>query len=406
MDKQTKRQDSASSVSVSTLLLSLVVTALIFFAIGNRSRGAILPSFLKSNQASQNLSNQPDLSGLNEVYSSLKSKYDGNLTDEEVNTGIKKGLVQATGDPYTEYFTKDEYSQFEQDLNGEYSGIGAEVGKKGDSVEIITPLDDSPAATAGLQPGDLIIQVDDYKVTQDATLQEVVDKIKGQAGTEVNLKIYRQDAGEQDYAVTRDNIKDKSVKYEIKDGIAYIRISRFGDDTSSLIDAAAGAITADKNVKGIVLDLRDNGGGSLDAAVHVSSQWLENGQVVVEERSGSKVVKTFKSEQNGPLGSYKTAVLVNGNSASASEIVTGALKDHSKAKIIGETTYGKGSVQELVPLQDGSALKVTVAKWYTPNGNNIHGQGIAPDQEIKLSYQQKKDGPDTQKQAATDYINN
>lgn len=406
MDKQTKNQNYTSAVSISTFLLAIIITALVSFALGNRSRGVLLPSFLKSNRASQNLSNQPDLNGLNEVYSTLKSKYDGDLTGEQVNTGIKKGMVQATGDPYTEYFTKDEYAQFNEDLNGEYSGIGAEVGKKGDAVEIITPLDDSPAAKAGLQPGDLIMQVDDYKVTQDATLQEVVDKIKGQAGTEVRLKVYRQDEGEKDYTVTRDNIKDKSVKYEIKDGIAYIRVSRFADDTNSLIDQAAGSITSDQSVKGIVLDLRDNGGGSLDAAVHVSSQWLNNGQTVVEERSGSKVVKTFKSEQNGPLSSYKTAVLVNSSSASASEIVTGALKDHGKARIIGETTYGKGSVQELVPLNDGSALKVTVAKWYTPNGNNIHGQGITPDQEIKLSYQQRRDGPDTQKQAGIDYINN
>lgn len=402
-----KKNSSADGgkVNVGTYIFSLFIVGIIFFAVGNKSRGIPIPNIFKSNRASQNLGSSPDLTGINKIYSTLKNKYDGDLTDQDVNTGIKRGLVQATGDPYTSYFTKDEYQQFNSDLQGKYSGIGAEVGKKGDAVEIITPLDGSPAVKAGLQPGDLVTKVDDYKVTADSTLQEVVDKIKGEAGTTVRLTVYRTQVGEKDYTITRDNIQDKSVKYEIKDGIALIRISRFAGDTNELIDAAAKE-TVEKGVKGIILDLRDNGGGELDAAVHVSSKWLNFGQTVVEERSGGRVTKTFKSEENGELANTKAVVLVNQYSASASEIVTGALKDYGKAKIIGQKTYGKGSVQELISLDDGSALKVTVAKWYTPKGNNIHNQGIEPDQEIKLSWDQRKDGADTQKDAAISYINN
>lgn len=398
-------RESKIQISVSTYLLSIFIAGIIFFAVGNRSRSVPVPSILKSDRASQNLGSSPDLSGINEIYSNLKNKYDGDLTDPEVNTGIKRGIVQATGDPYSSYFTKDEYQKFNSDLQGKYSGIGAEVGKKGDSVEIITPLDGSPAVKAGLQPGDLITEVDDYKITAESTLQEVVDKIKGEAGTTVKLKVYRSEIGEKDYTITRDTIQDKSVKYEIKDGIAFIRISRFASDTNDLIDSAA-AEALKQGVQGVILDLRDNGGGELDAAVHVSSKWLNFGQVVVEERTGEKVIRTFKSEQNGELANIKTVVLVNQYSASASEIVTGALKDHGKAKIIGQKTYGKGSVQELVELNDGSALKVTIAKWYTPKGKNIHNEGIDPDQEIKLSWEERKNGTDTQKDAAVNYLNN
>lgn len=364
-----------------------------------------LPGILKSESA-QNLSGQVDTTGLQKVYDTLKTKYDGDLTDEGVNLGLKRGLVQSIGDPHTSYFTKDEYQQFSSDLQGKYSGIGAEVGKKGDAIEIISPLDDSPAAKAGLRPGDTIMKVGDYTVGQESTLQEVVDKIKGDAGTVVNIKIFRQSEGERDYQIVRENIKDKSVKFSVDDGILNIRVSRFADDTANLFTSAIETGSKDKNLKGVIVDLRDNGGGQLDAAVSVSSQWLNFGQTVVEERTGGKVRQTFKSDRNGPLAGLKTAVLVNSYSASASEIVTGALRDYKKARIIGQKTYGKGSVQELIPLDDGSALKVTVAKWFTPNGDNIDKQGIEPDQEVKMDYAQKISGDDLQKQAAIQYINN
>lgn len=391
-------------ISPGSYVISVIIVALLFFALGNRIRSVPLPGALKSSSA-QNLSGQVDTSGLNQVYDVLRSKYDGNLTDQDVNTGVKRGLVQATGDPYTSYFTKDEYQQFNSDLQGQYSGIGAEVGKKGDTVEIIAPLDDSPAAKAGLQSGDIILKVDEYAVGQDSTLQEVVEKIKGEAGTTVKLKVFRQDDGEKDYQITREDIKDKSVKFSIDDGILNVRISRFADDTADLMNQAVEAGAKSDNLKGVILDLRDDGGGEINAAVSVSSQWLNAGQIVVEERAGGKVRQTLKSEQTGPLANIKTVILVNNYSASASEIVAGALKDYSKARIVGEKTYGKGSVQELVPLSDGSAVKVTVAKWYTPKGNNIDKQGIEPDQEIKMAYGQKTSGDDTQKQAATNYIN-
>lgn len=401
----TKDIDNRVDISPISYFITLFAIALIFFALGNRVKYMPLPGILKSESA-QNLSGQVDTTGLQKVYDTLKSKYDGDLTDEEVNLGLKRGLVQSIGDPYTSYFTKDEYQQFSSDLQGKYSGIGAEVGKKGDAIEIISPLDDSPAAKAGLRPGDIIMKVGDYSVGQESTLQEVVDKIKGDAGTVVNIKIFRQSEGERDYQIVRENIKDKSVKFSVDDGILNIRVSRFADDTANLVTSAIETGSKDKNLKGVIVDLRDNGGGQLDAAVSVSSQWLNFGQTVVEERAGGKVRQTFKSDRNGPLAGLKTAVLVNSYSASASEIVTGALRDYKKARIIGQKTYGKGSVQELIPLDDGSALKVTIAKWFTPNGDNIDKQGIEPDQEVKMDYAQKISGDDLQKQAAIQYINN
>ncbi|HMS31679.1 MAG TPA: S41 family peptidase [Candidatus Saccharibacteria bacterium] len=401
----TKYIDNRVDISPISYFITLFAIALIFFALGNRVKYMPLPGILKSESA-QNLSGQVDTTGLQKVYDTLKSKYDGDLTDEEVNLGLKRGLVQSIGDPHTSYFTKDEYQQFSSDLQGRYSGIGAEVGKKGDAIEIISPLDDSPAAKAGLRPGDIIMKVGDYSVGQESTLQEVVDKIKGDAGTVVNIKIFRQSEGERDYQIVRENIKDKSVKFSVDDGILNIRVSRFADDTANLVTSAIETGSKDKNLKGVIVDLRDNGGGQLDAAVSVSSQWLNFGQTVVEERAGGKVRQTFKSDRNGPLAGLKTAVLVNSYSASASEIVTGALRDYKKARIIGQKTYGKGSVQELIPLDDGSALKVTVAKWFTPNGDNIDKQGIEPDQEVKMDYAQKISGDDLQKQAAIQYINN
>lgn len=401
----TKYIDNRVDISPISYFITLFAIALIFFALGNRVKYMPLPGILKSESA-QNLSGQVDTTGLQKIYDTLKSKYDGDLTDEEVNLGLKRGLVQSIGDPHTSYFTKDEYQQFSSDLQGKYSGIGAEVGKKGDAIEIISPLDDSPAAKAGLRPGDTIMKVGDYTVGQESTLQEVVDKIKGDAGTVVNIKIFRQSEGERDYQIVRENIKDKSVKFSVDDGILNIRVSRFADDTANLVTSAIETGSKDKNLKGVIVDLRDNGGGQLDAAVSVSSQWLNFGQTVVEERAGGKVRQTFKSDQNGPLADLKTVVLVNSYSASASEIVTGALRDYKKARIIGQKTYGKGSVQELIPLDDGSALKVTVAKWFTPNGDNIDKQGIEPDQEVKMDYAQKISGDDLQKQAAIQYINN
>ncbi|MFZ1522613.1 MAG: S41 family peptidase [Candidatus Saccharimonadales bacterium] len=401
----TKYIDNRVDISPISYFITLFAIALIFFALGNRVKYMPLPGILKSESA-QNLSGQVDTTGLQKVYDTLKSKYDGDLTDEEVNLGLKRGLVQSIGDPYTSYFTKDEYQQFSSDLQGKYSGIGAEVGKKGDAIEIISPLDDSPAAKAGLRPGDTIMKVGNYTVGQESTLQEVVDKIKGDAGTVVNIKIFRQSEGERDYQIVRENIKDKSVKFSVDDGILNIRVSRFADDTANLVTSAIETGSKDKNLKGVIVDLRDNGGGQLDAAVSVSSQWLNFGQTVVEERAGGKIRQTFKSDQNGPLADLKTVVLVNSYSASASEIVAGALRDYKKARIIGQKTYGKGSVQELIPLDDGSALKVTIAKWFTPNGDNIDKQGIEPDQEVKMDYAQKISGDDLQKQAAIQYINN
>jgi carboxyl-terminal processing protease len=234
------------------------------------------------------------------------------------------------------------------------------------------------------------------------SIAEAVKLIRGKAGTDVKLTLAR-DGNKVELTITRGKISIPSVKWEIKDGICTITLSRFGDDTSSLMQKAATECRS-ANVRGVILDMRGNPGGLLDAAVKVSSLWLDNGKVVLLEKRGGKVEKTFKASGTPTLKGIKTAVLLNGGSASASEITAGALHDNEVATLIGETSYGKGSVQQIIDLSAGGTLKVTIARWFTPNDKNIDKEGIKPDQEVKISDQDIKNGVDPQLDAAKAYL--
>jgi carboxyl-terminal processing protease len=239
-----------------------------------------------------------------------------------------------------------------------------------------------------LLPNDIIVKVDD-KSTQDVSVDEVVNEIRGPENTQVKLTLYREGkTATFDVTITRQQIELKSVKVTYKQvgdkQIAVLKISRFGDDTQRLFDAAVVEMK-NKKVAGIVLDLRNDPGGYLDTSVSVASDWLEKDKLIVKEAHSEKDVIDYKSTGSNRLGGIKTVVLINGGSASAAEILTGALKDNGKAILIGEKSFGKGSVQELVPLAQNTAVKVTVAKWITPGGKNLHKDGLPPDIEVKLT---------------------
>lgn len=391
----TRSAKQKRTVRLSTTILIGVIIAIVGFVGGMRANDLILAF---SDSSNKNLPSQLDFSSVQAVYQKLKKDYDGQLDSNKLIEGAKKGLVEAAGDPYTVYFTSDEAKQFFGDLEGKFSGIGAELDKKDGQLVVVSTIDNAPAQKAGIKAGDAIAKVND----EDATtwsVEQAVSKIRGDKGTTVKLSIVR-DGKLQDISIVRDEITTPSVTYSLgDDGIGYIRISRFAEgDTTTLAQKAAQEFK-DKGVKGVVLDLRGNGGGYLTAAQDISSLWLKN-KVVVQERRGNVVQDTLKSGSNPILEGVPTVVLVDGGSASASEIVAGALHDNNAAKLVGVKTFGKGSVQQIEDMTGGAELKVTVAKWYTPNGKNINKEGITPDVKVEINDEDIKNARDPQKDKA------
>ncbi len=315
------------------------------------------------------------------------------------------GLLSSVNDPYTVFFTPADNKIFQQDIQGQFDGIGVELIVKNGVPTVVAPLSDSPASKAGIKAGDIILQVDG---TKSSTLgfNALINKIRGTKGTTVKLTISRAGADKPlDFAVVRDTITVKSVTWEEKDQngkkIMYVKIREFGGDTDQLF---ADFVTDTLKVKpdGIIVDLRNNPGGYFDSAIDLSSYFVDGG-TVVEQQNKAGTIQDFSTTHAATLKDYKTAVLVNGGSASASEIFSGALQDRKAGTLIGEKTFGKGSVQELVNLSDGSAVKITIAKWLTPAGHQINGIGNTPDIEIKPD---DTNATDPQLNRALDYIVN
>ena len=351
-------------------------------------------------ELASNQSGPADLStdGLEELYDYLKTNYDGDVDASKLLDGLKKGAVAAVGDTYTEFLSEEETKDFNSDLNGTFEGIGAELGKQDNFVVIISPIKGTPADKAGLQPQDIIVEIDGVSST-DISVSEAVKKIRGEKGTTVTLSIIRE--GEQlEVPIVRGTIDIPSVEWAVgDDSIGTITISRFGDDTGSLVKKAAEEFVS-KNVTKIILDMRGNPGGLLDQAVAVSSVWLPKGATVLAEKRGGETVQTFTTSTSPVFKEVKTIVLINKGSASASEIVAGALHDNKVATLMGETSYGKGSVQQLIDLKAGGSLKVTIARWYTPGDKNIDKQGIEPDTKVERTTDDIKAGKDPQLDAA------
>lgn len=318
-----------------------------------------------------------------QAWKELKTKSVNNTDNQKMLEGAIGGMLASVNDPYTVYLTKDQNKQFTENLLGQFSGVGIELVQKNNLLTVVAPLSDSPAEKAGIKAGDVILQVDGTR-TSDIGFNETITRIRGQVGTNVTLIIQRADAVDPiTFQITRSIITVKSVEWKTIDSggkkIFYIKIRQFGDDTETLFDQAVAEAVKSKP-DGIVIDLRDNPGGYLEAAVDIASDFIENGVVVSEK--GTDGNRDYKASGNARLQNYKVDILTNGGSASASEILSGALRDRKGYKLVGEKTFGKGCVQELINLSDGSAVKVTVANWYTPNGNQIGGTGLSPDVQI------------------------
>jgi len=320
-----------------------------------------------------------DLSSLQSTYQALKANYDGDIDDAKLIESANRGLVSALGDDYTVYFNKSEAADFSNDLSGTIGGgIGVELSLRNGFITVVRVLADNPAEKAGVAVGDVIGKVNDVEIPTTESINDVVTKIRGDVGTTVKLTVVRG-TEVKDFTITRANVTNPSVYSSVVDGVGIMTITRFDDQTGQLARAAAQSFK-NQNVKSVIMDLRGNGGGYLTAAQDVAGIWLNN-KTVVSERTNGKVVDELKSGTNTILEGIPTVVLVNASSASASEIVAGALQDHGVAKLVGEKTFGKGSVQKLITLPQGAELKVTIAKWYTPNGKNISKQGITVDKE-------------------------
>ena len=354
--------------------------------------------FVVGRQAQSGAARTLRLDQLENIYGLLQRKYDGELKLDQLIEGAKQGFVAATGDPYTAYLTKDEAKRLRDDLRGDLSGIGAEIGIKQERLSIIAPLPDSPAQAAGLRAGDQIRAIDDVDTT-GMSVEEAVSKIRGEAGTQVKLLIVRGATPAQTITIKRALIQVKSVKWELKPGqVGYLQISRFGDDTVSLLQQGIADLKR-QGANSYILDLRNNPGGYLQTSVDVTGLFVSN-KVVVEERRVRGRTKQLRSGSGAELEGAKLVVLINAGSASASEIVAGALQDHKVAQLLGERSFGKGSVQEIVDLSGGAQLKVTIAHWYTPQGRSIDHEGIKPDIEVKLEPADYDAGRDPQLERA------
>ncbi len=343
-----------------------------------------------------------------DAYNKLKENFidPSKIKDQQVIYGAINGMTQSLGDPYTEFFNPDQAKLFNQDLQGSFDGIGVEVGMKNGQLTVIAPLPNNPGQKAGLKSGDEIIKING-KDSSNFTTDQAVNLIRGQKGTSVTLTIFRDgwDAT-KDFKITRDTIKVPSTKLSFLDNgnVAYVQIFQFDQTLPTDFSVEANQILKSK-AKKIIVDLRDDPGGYLDAAQNVAGWFLQNGQTVTIEDFGSgKEQKIYKSEGNGSLSGYPTVVLINQGSASAAEILSGALRDNRNVKLIGTKSFGKGSVQEVIDMSDGSFIKITIAKWLTPKGKSISEVGLMPDVKVDLTEQNAKDNKDPQLDKALEII--
>lgn len=380
--------------------LILLVTS---FVLGGLFFHDYVYSFISKNSLSIGL----ETSALQRVYNFLQNEY---LYPEQIQDkgaaelGAVKGLVDSLNDPYTVYFSKDEYKDFSESLEGQFQGIGAEIGLRDDQLIIVTPIEGTPASKAGLLPGDAIITINGDS-TIGLSIEKAVTKIRGEKGTEVKLQISREgESGLKNFTIIRDIIDIPNITVEEKAGVGVVSVAQFQAETAMELDQAIAKLV-DKEIDNIVLDLRNNPGGYLQSAVDVIELFAPKYSVaVIEKGKDKKVIEELKTKKNPKYGDLNLVVLVNQGSASASEIVAGALRDLKQVKLVGEQTFGKGLVQGVKEFPDGSVLKYTIAEWFTPSGQAINKEGIKPDFEIELTLDDFEAKMDPQLEKAIDIL--
>lgn len=332
---------------------------------------------------------------LNEVYSQISSSYDGSIDKTALIEGAKKGLTASLGDPYTVYFDAKEAAEFKSSLNGEIkeAGVGVEMMKQGDYVVVTRTLPDNPARKAGVHAGDVIFAINGEEVW-DKDTDIIASKLRGKSGEKVKLTVAREKQ-KLDFELTREKINNVSADVTYQDKTAIISVYRFSEDTGTLVESFAKDFKK-KGINKIILDLRNNGGGFVKAARDLLSLWIDGDKILIQKSTTSGQNITYAKRGEAILKDTKTIVLVNNATASASEIVAGALKDYKKATIVGTKTYGKGVVQTMLELSGGALLKVTTAHWYTPDNQTINKTGITPDVEVERTYSDVNNGKDPQ----------
>ncbi len=368
--------------------------------------------YLSSNGITYSKINTTSLEGLeytlSQFRSELEKKYIGEINDEEMIEGAVKGYVDALGDPYTTYYTKKEMKEIMEETNGNFVGIGIYMTQdiQKNAILIIKPIENSPAEKAGILPGDIITKIDDIEYAGDK-LEEASNKIRGEEGTKVKLEIYRN--GEtKTFELTRTKVIVSHITTKILDNnIGYIAISDFEGNCASEFETKYKQLEK-QGIKKLIIDIRNNGGGIVDEALKIADMLVEKDATLLITKDKYNKEEVTKATEK-PIINMPTVVLMNEYSASASEILAGALKDNEKATLVGTKTYGKGIIQELHQLSDGSGLKITISEYYTPKHNAIHKIGITPDVEVNLSEEAKKqitiqEKDDTQLQKAIEIL--
>lgn len=363
-----------------TNFILILAFAVILFGSGYKLGQYQISNSFSSSASDQQLPNA-DFNLLVDVWNQLQSKYVDKmkLNSQQMVYGAIKGMVATINDPYTFFLTPDENRQAKNDLEGKFEGIGAELGLKDNRIVVIAPLKKSPAEKAGIRTGDFINAVDGKKTTS-WTLSEAVSKIRGPKGTKIQLTLERN-GKEYTVTITRDQITIASVDLSFDKNVAVLKLNQFGDNTNAEWDKAVTEIKTKwqaKQIKGMILDLRDNPGGYLESSVYLASDFLKPGDLIVKQESTVTPSHDYVVDRDGRLLDIPLVVLINKGSASASEILAGSLRDHKRAQLVGEKSFGKGSVQEAIDLNQGAGLHVTVAKWILPNGDWINGKGIEP----------------------------
>jgi carboxyl-terminal processing protease len=383
-------------ISISLLIIGFVAIFVAGFYIGKVS---VVQKFCPPEEV--------DFSLLWETWHKLEGNYVNpeKLDRQKMVYGAISGMVKAIGDPYTLFFNPEDTKKFLEDISGSFEGVGMEIGIRKGQVQVIAPLEGTPAQEAGIRSGDKIIKIDDT-LTMDITIEEAVSLIRGPKGTEVLLTIMRDEwDGPKEFKVKRDVIEIPSMKWELKENnIAYIKLYHFSERSHLDFQKIALEIL-NSSADRIILDLRNNPGGYLERAQNIAGWFLERGQtVVIEDFGAGKEQEIYKAEGNSQLKDYPLVILLNQGSASASEILASALRDNRGVKIIGETSYGKGSVQKLEELEGGSSLKVTIANWLSPNGELIADKGLKPDIEVIMTDQDYNEEKDPQLDKALEII--
>ncbi len=353
----------------------------------------------------EDLPEEADISLLWEVWEALEEKYAGELDYQQMIYGAAAGMVRSLEDPYTTFFTPEDSKIFQEDIAGTFEGVGMEIGIRDGELTVVSPLENTPAKEAGLLPGDKIIKIKDV-ATKGIRIEEAVKLIRGEKGTDVVLSIVREGwESPKDFTITRDTINIPNVRWELKEeNIAHIIIHRFSGKLSSDFSKLAGEVL-NSSAEKIVLDLRSNPGGLLHEAQNLAGWFIEKGKIVTIESFRGEEGKEYLAIGNEAFVGYSTVVLVNQGTASGAEILAAALRDNrEEVKIVGEQTFGKGSVQEPANLRRGALLKITIANWLTPKGELIEGQGIEPDIEVKMTEEDYLEGRDPQLDKAVEIL--